>query len=410
MPKRLLLLVAMAIILASRLATADVLFTETLTEKVGASQTLAVAAFVKAEGTPPYDNANPPTAVFRVTQAIRGCKSGDLLRVLDWEKRPQPEGHHKSPMPATPPSAEELQQWAHAPVPLPPVGTAYILLLGPNEQTPGPQDQVRLSGHIPFPNHISADPGQVALVMGLATFAVEVRPENEMRLDASVPVKLVITVHNGGKTKAQFDMASLQLTLSGPKGGILDAARPTGVTPPVLDLAADESRSVDVDLGQWYPGAFTEPGDYWLQLQLPAQGGERLQRHLKRTQPSLAYICGRANQVLRARTKVEAGQATLSDPVYLRQRGEKIAAQIAWTLPAPLPAGERWLLCAMDDRLTYAVRDTAEARRQAGDAVRDDPPEWWSHDEERDPRFAVIDGPGSEQKRMGLELRLKELP
>ena len=386
-------------------AAADVLFMQTLGEKVAASDTIAVAAFVKAEGKAPYTNANPPVAVFRVQTALRGCKVGDLLRVPDWNRRPKPEGRHKSPMPPVPPTEEELRAWAQESVSLPKPGEGAVLLLG------GPGPQPLLSGHIPHPNHLGADPGTIAQVIGLLTFSVDVQPVDDQQVELGAPLAFTVTVQNNSKEKKQFDLASLQMNASRPAPGQLDLALRKAAKVAVLDLAPGGSQSAKIDLNQLFPGVFTVAGDYWIDFDLPAQGGQHLRRHVEVVEHSLAYLCGRASQILRVKVKADGhGAVTLGDSVYLRLRGDRLPDQLPWTLPAPLPAGERRIVCADNGKLTFSSLDSQAFRQQLGALVAADPPEWWSRTESADPRFSVPDqGPGSVQRQQELQRRLQEL-
>jgi len=152
-------------------------------------------------------------------------------------------------------------------------------------------------------------------------------------------------------------------------------------------------------------------------MEFPAQGGERLERRIEYIEASLFNACGGASHVLRARVKVEGtgAQATaiLTDPISLRQNGERLPARVPWAVAGLLPTGERRILCVKDNKITFAGRDTPEARNQLLTLLQSDSPDWWSHAEDTDPRFAPPPdeyGPPGAQRQDALDRRLTDLP
>jgi hypothetical protein len=162
-----------------------------------------------------------------------------------------------------------------------------------------------------------------------------------------------------------------------------------------------------------FPGVFVDAGDYWVELEVPAQGGERIARRVELADASMAYGCSRAAAIMRARVAPSpgaAGKIALVDPIYLRLRGERWPQSVGWPAQTPQPSGrERAIVCGNGGTISWVERDTPDARRKLKDLVAADPPEAWPRDEDRDPRFAPPSGqnlPGSEQQRIGLDRRL----
>lgn len=408
-------------ILAPCVVLADVMFSESLGQKVGSSALLAVAEFVSTEGPAPYTNAHPPTAVLRVTRAIRGCKVGDLVRRANWGRASEPQGFHKSPMPAVPPTAEEMRAWAEAPVPLPTAGTLFLLLLRgePRAEQEGHAEFLRASGHIPYPDIIATpDERLIERVVGMATFSIEVKPDGDQHVEAGAPVVFTLTVHNDTKAPARFELASLRTSVSKPNGDHIHEAPPqASIALPVLTLAPNATQTLRMDLNELYPGVFAESGDYGLQMEFPAQGGERVERRIEYVEQSLFNACGGASHVLRAHVKVEGAgakaTAVLTDPVSLRQNGEPLTARVPWAVVGLLPTGERRILCVKDNQITFAGRDTPEARSQLATLLQTDSFEWWSHAEDADPRFAPSPdeyGPPGALRQDAIKRRLIDLP
>jgi len=411
--RKIICLLVLCTLGATRAAAADVLFTQSLAEKVAASPTVAIAAYMRAEGKPPFTNAHAPVAVFKVTRALRGCKIGDLLRIPDWGKRPPPEGHHKSPWPAQPPSAQEMRQWADGVVALPRPGAPFILLLGDEHR--GLDSG---SGHVWHPNHIDADPGSIATVAGLIAFSVELALVGSPRIDLGQPIILSLTVTNQGKSKAQLSLASLRMQTSHPKRGTLPWALPSPAragSPPLLTIAPAAKESVQLDVNALFPSVFDVPGDYDVDFDLPAAGGPVGHGHFELVEYSQAYLCAKASHILRARVRVAgsgaAAVATLTDPVYLRLSGERLPSQLPWPTNAPPPTSERRIVCTNGSQVTFAGYDTPTTRRALGDLIEQDPPQWWSQSENADPRFRVSQqpGPASVQRKAEQERRLQEL-
>jgi hypothetical protein len=409
--------------LVPRIAAADVLFSESLGEKVGSSALIAVAEFVRAEGPSPYTNAHPPTAVLRVTRAIRGSAVGDLVRRADWGKAPKPQGRQKSPMPPVPPTAEELRAWAEAPVPLPAAGTPFLLLLRGKAaaEQEGHAALLMGSGYISYPDIVATpDARLIERVVGMVTFSIEVQPDGDQHVEAGAPVVFTLTVHNDSKAPARFALASLRTSVAKPNFDHIDVAPPkvsAEMSLPVVTLAPDATQTLRMDLNALYPGVFAEPGDYALLMEFPAQGGERVERRIEYIEASLFNACGGASHVLRAHVTVEGAgttaMAVLTDPVAVRQNGERLPARVPWAVVGLLPTGERRILCVTDHKITFAGRDTPEARNQLRTLLEADSRDWWSHAEDADPRFAPPPneyGPPGALRQDALNRRLIELP
>lgn len=421
MSVRWLVPLAVLAIVAPCVVVADVMFSESLGQKIGSSARLAVAEFVSAEGPAPYTNAHPPTAVLRVTRAIRGCKVGDLVRRAAWGRAPEPQGFHKSPMPAVPPTAEEMRAWAEAPVPVPTAGTLFLLLLRgePRAEEEGHAEFLRGSGHIPYPDIVATpDERLIERVVGMATFSIEVKPDGGQHVEAGAPVVFTLTVHNDTTAPARFDLASLRTSVTKPNGDGIREAPPQGPTAlPVLTLAPNATQTLPVDLNALYPGVFAESGDYGLQMDFPAQGGERVERRIEYVEQSLFNACSGASHVLRAHVTVEGAggkaMAVLTDPVSLRQNGAPLPARVPWAVVGLLPTGERRILCVKDNTITFAGRDTPAARSQLVTLLQSDSFDWWSHAEDADPRFgppANEYGPPGALRQDAIQRRLIDLP
>jgi len=386
---------------------ADVIFNQTIGEKVASSNIIAVATFESVEGTAPYTNSNPPIAKFRVSKALRGCKIDQILSLPDFNVVPKPRGHRKSPMPPVPPTEKELRDWAEAPIIFPEKGTEYLLLLGQAKEK-------LMDGHIPYPDYIaSPDKKLIEQIEGMLIFSIELKPEEDRKINSGSPIPISLTITNNSKAKVKFALSSLALTTSIPGGESISKMPPNSNEPQVVEIEPSKSKILNIDMAKLYTGIFDKPGDYWFQLDIPAQGGEMVMRHIEIVEKSLAYACSRASHILRVKVKLDNNTATLDDPVYLRLRGEMLPGKIEWTNKAESPNGERRILCLEGNLITYDAPDNHEILEQLENLLANDPIEWWSHAEDSDERFQIPDRtdiPESVQKQALLKSRLKELP
>jgi hypothetical protein len=381
--------------------------------KVGHSRVVALARFLGVEGRKPFTNATPPTAYFRVTRAIRGCEVGERLSVSNWGRRPE---RRSSPLLQT---AEERRakhdEWARTTIELPATGSEALLLLGGDDGVGG-----TLRGFdARFPDCLmTADARQVELAVGFATFQVEVSAPEEIKLERGDELVLPVMLANASQTSARFDVSSLRLTTGTPSGESQTNIRPTQEKLPVIVLAPGQRQELSWNLSKLFPGVFVAPGDYWLQLEMPAQGGDRIQRHVEIVESSLAYVCGRAGAILRTRVAPLAGDPSklrLDDPIYVRLRGERLPDTIAWPANRSRPAGrgrrrERVILCGTGSAIVWIEPDTPESRQRIRDLIANDSDAEWPRDEDRDPRFIPDPGPEQpavEQRHLSLDRRLQ---
>jgi hypothetical protein len=403
--------VALALLASAQsVATADVVMTETLAMKVARSGVVALARFVSFQGPGPFTNQRPPTATLRVIRAFRGCRVGEDVRVGGWDRSnpPEPRGGPR------PPSADEVRAahdaWAATVIPSPGAGAEFLLLLDRPAGAGGGATAATMQ--MPFPDHLAApDARTLEMVAGLGSFGIEVSTPEQIQVGPGQPVTLTVTVQNQTREAARFEPASLRLSATTPRGDRLDAAAPAAGQGglPGIALAAGENRAYTWSLSALYPSLFVDPGDYWLEIEVPAQGGDRIARHVEVAEPTLEYACGRAALILRTRVAAgQAGQVALDDPIYLRLRGERLPRFVAWPAGTPLPAaGQRVFACGSLAGVSWVAPDGAQARQVIQRLLDGDPPDLWPRDEESDPRFAPPpDLPGSEQRRIGIDKRL----
>jgi hypothetical protein len=255
------------------------------------------------------------------------------------------------------------------------------------------------------------------MVSGFLTFGIDLQPGDDLRVDSGRPLLFQLQLQNFDARPARFDLASLRLSVSSSSGSGLQHAAPT-VSPGkagVVTVPAHGQQTVAIDLRTLYPGAFDASGDYWLDIEIPASGGDRLQRHVEVTDHSLAYSCGRADQILRLRIKeMTAAQIAIEDPVYLRLRGDRLSTDLPPVADfGSAKAGERWIACAEAGKVSFAAHDTAELRTQLAALLENDDLAFWSHQEDADPRFAAPANqpelPGFELHKVELQRRLQEL-
>jgi hypothetical protein len=174
-------------------------------------------------------------------------------------------------------------------------------------------------------------------------------------------------------------------------------------------VAPGEARAYTWTLSALFPTVFADPGEYWLEIEVPAQGGDRIARHVEIVESSLEYACGKAVMILRTRVVPDAaGQVVLDDPIYLRSRGERLPHRIMWPTGSVVPgATERVFLCGSLAEITWIEADGPDVRRRIKNVISGDSPDQWPREEDADPRFAPsIDAPGVEQRRIGIEKRL----
>jgi hypothetical protein len=394
---------------------ADVIMNETLAMKVAHSRVLALARFVAVEGQGPFTNARPPAATFRVSRGLRGCAVGELLRLADWGRSRPPEAYGGKRQLAAEEAGAAHDAWAATVIQPPVAGAEFLLLLdGQGDATQGP---AHASFDVPFPNYLPApDARTIEMVVGLSTFHIDVSTPEAIQVWARQPVLLDVTVRNDTQAAAQFEPSALRLSTTTPKGDLLKALAPAGgldearAQLPGLRLAPGEQRAYTWTLSSLFPMVFADAGDYWLEIEVPAQGGDRIARHVEVVESSLDYACGRAVMILRTRVAPDGvGQVTLADPVYLRLRGERLPPRIAWPAATAVPAAnERVFLCGSLAGITWIEPDGLDVRRRIQSLIDGDAPDQWPRDEERDPRFAPsADAPAVEQRRIGIEKRLE---
>ena len=364
------------------IATADVRISETLSEKVERSAVVARAKFVDLEPDPKISNPHPRTAHVRVTRALRGCKEGDLLSVQLWNVD---EPHRLD-------------------------GTNLLVFLGDRPSKTGGVSLSR-AGHVVFPDCvISPDERTVEMVVGFVTFRVDVSLPEEIHLPLGKELFVKWTVTNESSESAPFNLTSWwRLTTTNPRNEDITNRAPT-TTADFVYLKPGEHGTVTSNLSKLFPNVFTTAGDYWVQLSLPARGGERIARHVEIFEASLAYACAHAAVVLRAHVRpvcCDTHKATIEDAIHLRQRGERLQQYVKWPDDAPVAPTNRLIVCATPPDVFWIERDTPEARDRIRQLVSTDPDAWWPRDEDRDPRFAVsADLPASEQRRTSLDKRL----
>jgi len=179
-----------------------------------------------------------------------------------------------------------------------------------------------------------------------------------------------------------------------------------------LQLEPDQEQTIDADINNLYPGKFIKPGDYWLEFNISASGGERILVHLELFEQSLSYFAGRANIILRTKLKLTGNTFTLEDPIYLRLQGDRLPVTMQLNLESKYFEGDRRILCFEHNMLTYNGPDNFENLNFLENVLINDPLEWWSQDEDNDERFKIPENdkvPGSIFKQEKLKSRLKEL-
>ncbi len=402
-------LIVMGVVLV-RVAGATVINSESLAQKVAESGTVALAEVTAVEGQAPFNNAHRPVVDLRVVRAWRGAKPGDPLQIKDWSDSP-PFAYYADGRAPTPQQIEAARrQWEASPVLPPGKGDRVLLLLGQGEGAP-------VFGGTPYPDHVvKPDERTLELVSGFLTYGVELTPDEDLRATNGAPIRSSLLIRNLSSTAASFNPGSIRLSLTTPQGATLDRAAPSLPTPvPTVSVPGQGQVLIPIDWRELYPGLFDASGDYWLTIEIPAQGGDRLQRHVIVSEHSVADACGRADQILRVRLKsLGPKDLVIEDPVYLRLRGQALPQTLdRGSDLATAAAGQRWILCAEAGLVTFAGPDTSGFRQQLVDLLANDPPEWWSHAEDADPRFAApknqADGPASELHRLDLQRRLQAL-
>jgi hypothetical protein len=380
-------LLAAATVAAS--ARADVVFSDSLTGQVGRSATIALATVARVEGQPPFTIAHPPTVIFRVKRAIRGCRPGGTIRARGF--------------------GAELPPWASDRTgPYPPdqaidpprAGSEYLVLMPSTD----PGRPVAISNiHFSGPAFYGAPAADtVEAAARLATFSYEVPEPREIKTAVGDPVPLKLSLGNYTGAPATFDVAAVHLQVHKPAGEDLTTTLPSRKIP----LRPHQTLAEEWDLAALLPGAFAAAGEYWIQLDVLG-AGERVDVHVLRDERSLAFLCARADEIVRARVRPLAGdRVRVEDPIALRRQPNRspLAAALAWpAYNARVTDGERAILCLREGRVEWGERQTPAAADTILRVVEHDQPYLVPEDE----RFPFRqDVPASASLRESVRRRL----
>lgn len=390
-------------------AQATVLNTESLSQKVAQSEIIVVAQFQSFEGHPPYTHANPPVALFKITQNIRGASVGSVIRIERWDTPEYRAPFYKYQAPPLAEQEADRLSWMQQGIVLPDINSEYILFVADSENT-------HMRVDIPYPGFIAKpDTRKIVLVKGYAQFDVAIAPDNDQRIALGQALPFELSIANLTDKSAIFSISDMRMSIAKAGGDAQNGLSPAASASNSITLPAHAKKKLKLDWRQLFSGVFDSAGDYWMELDIPAQGGEYLRRHYELYAPTQAYACSRADQILRVRVVSTKGtDIQWDDPVYLRLRGERLAHDTQWPVELGKVNTARYILCAQQQKIMYAEPDTESARQSLAGLLENDPPEWWSHQEDNDPRFAQPVGqpemPGSEMRKSQLQRRLGALP
>jgi hypothetical protein len=253
-----------ALLFFAAAARATVLFHEPTTMTLQRTTVLAVGVVRAVEGEAPFTNARPPTVVLEVERAVRGCKRGDSLRVPDWTAG-TPRESWKPTMRVDP--EEARREWLAEAAPAPAVGTRVVVFLdrdqaGALRPVHGHHFRARVAYESPSDE-------LVAQLAGMATFGVSVEAKNEQSAVGSA-APATMTIANLSDHAARFEPASLIVHVNG--GNQPEGERKPWPGAPV-ELAAGESKSIEVDLAALFAKDLQKPNSYWIEVEGAASMG-----------------------------------------------------------------------------------------------------------------------------------------
>lgn len=378
-------LVLSFLVLTAAAADADVRWSVPFAARVGAAQVIAVGKVVRIEGTGSFTVAHAPTVTLEVTRAIRGCRPHERLRLLNFGAENPPWADVQAP----PHRADETIQ--------PPRSGSEFLVLLPRTggaMLRGFTDRA-LYGSPP-------DPAQVERAAAMATFHYDPPADEVLRSVSGGPVPFRLQLTNDTAAAASFDLEKLRFSTR-PPGAFDDVhAAPAART---LPFRPREAKTLDLDLATLAPALFTAPGDYYIRVELPAAGpNDFFDLHVERVERSSTFLCGRAQQIARARIEsIDGATVKLGDVIALRGDPAPLGRQA--TLPAwntAPPRGRRAIVCWSDGRPAWIEAQTPALADSIQRLVEGDgaplPP---------DPRFVIRQElPGSELHKTEVRLRL----
>jgi hypothetical protein len=135
---------------------------------------------------------------------------------------PKPLGHQKSPMPAVPPTQEELDKWANEPVKSTEKGAKFLILM--NEKN---GKNTKTSGFLPYPDYIlNPDENTIKNVEAMTKITIEFWPEEDLRVKSDDAIPFTIIETNNSKQSVKFELSSLKLTVTGPSDGNVQDIHP----------------------------------------------------------------------------------------------------------------------------------------------------------------------------------------
>ena len=260
---RLCLLILLA---AASTAYADVIFEEPTQITCGRSEMIVAGIVDGTTEDGPFTNAHPPTVKLTAGTCWKGCKPGDHLEVAQWVD-PKP-SHSGKPRPSDPQA--EQAAWEKAVVQPPAKGTRVMLFLRrEGTQLVRVQDSGGYGGYVMV---VGADEKQILRSAGMCEVAVAISGDRDRTAVAGKPVMVHVEVTNTSGTTAVFHAEAMTLQLQTDTRPGEDLS-PSWTPPPSITLTPGAKRAFDWDLAKLFPGAFVQPGSYWLTLDAPAAMG-----------------------------------------------------------------------------------------------------------------------------------------